>query len=229
MATRGKHTDNRKYRRYSLRSKTGKYIIKCPFCDTSYTVSVAMGGKFVCPNCCGVSGLEQVTREITAQEWNREVNDFLSDDYDDEKEDLRDEGNRSESAAEIRDIMERFVYAVATSDEAYIISKLYRYSGNQGISEVEIFEKFKRSAFGKYLGNEKIRLKDAAYLNGYPWPDGFSVLQEEIGGGIDYDGDGIPDTDIRGYQHFEVSLTDGEVFDVYFFEGIDGDWKLRIL
>lgn len=239
MSLRGSHTENRKFRRYSMRSKTGKYIVKCPFCDNSYTVSIEMGGKFVCPNCCGVADLSHVTREITAQEWNREVNDFLSDDFNDEIDDLREEGNRSKGADKIRDIMEHFVYAVATNDKAYILSKLYRYAGNQTMTEEQIFSKFKMSAFGKYLGDEKIRLKKAAYLNGYPWPDGFSYFQAEIfqaeifqaksDGGIDYDGDGIPDTDIKGYQHFEVILTDGEVFDVYFFEGVDGDWKLRIL
>ncbi|MBQ7781367.1 MAG: hypothetical protein IJ405_05005 [Lachnospiraceae bacterium] len=229
MESRGKHTENRKYRKYGMRSKAGKYIVQCPFCDNSYSVSMEGRGSFVCINCGGGAGLQHVVREISIQEPQRELNDMFSDNYDDEREDLREAGNNSDEAEDIRGIMEAFVYAVAMNDKEYILSKLHCFGEKRIMNEEERFRKFEKSAFGKYLGNEEIRLKDATYLSGFPWPEGYSLLQEKMAGEVDYDGDGMPDTNTRGYQHFEVTLTDGEVFDVYFFEGEENNWTLRIL
>ncbi len=230
MEAKGSHTENRKYNKYGMRSKTGKYLVKCPFCENSYTVAVEMGRAFVCTNCNGIAGLEHVVREITAQSQLHEMHDVLIDNHNlDEIDDVRDAGNNSEAADEIRDIMERFIFAVSTKDKEYILSKLHRSGLSSSMTDEQRFQKFKRTSIGKYLGNENIGLKDATYLSGYPWPEGYSMLQSIVDGDVDFDGDGIPDNTLRGYQHFEVTLNDGEVFDVYFFEGEDKNWTLRIL
>ena len=230
MEDKGRHTDNRKYYKYGMRSNAGKYLVQCPYCNRSYFVSAQDGGNFQCADCGGAAGLQHVIKEIVVQEKLDEMHDVLRDNYNqDEILDVRDAGNNSKEAGHIRASLEQFVYAVSIGDEAYILSRLHRSGLNSTLSNEERFLRFKRSAFGRYLGNAEIGLQDAVYLSGYPWPEGYNMLQQEMSGYVDYDGDGIPDEKIKGYQHFEVTLTDGEVFDVYCFEGEEDDWTLRIL